>query len=147
MIAATSSATVTAAITYIRRTHSAHIGACYEPAFVITHTAALTLYYHNHCTTASYLRYVLTEEQASEIACSLAMKADATATQAYLATTFTPAPAVDGVRDGELPLPKMPPHGPLHEALRPVVKHMNVQWTSTCGMAFFVMLCSRCVLQ
>jgi hypothetical protein len=90
--------------------------------------------------------YILSEEQAGEIACSLAMKADATATQTYLATTFTPAAAVDGVRDGELPLPKMPPHGPLHEALRPVVKHMNVQWTSTCGMAFFVMLCSRCVL-
>ena len=75
------------------------------------------------------------------------MKADAAATQSYLASTFTPAPAVDGVRDGELPLPKMPPHGPLHEALRPLVKHMNVQWTSTCGMAFFVMLCSRYVLR
>ncbi|KAG5177578.1 hypothetical protein JKP88DRAFT_270694 [Tribonema minus] len=79
----------------------------------------------------------------SDMTCALEMQSHMSAVQGFLQGSYAPKEGDGGVRDGELPLPPLPPAGPLHEVLRPVAMQLDVDWKNSLMMAFFVALCAK----
>jgi len=83
------------------------------------------------------------ENNSSDMRCSIDMQKYMQKFTEYLHKNFVPPKSKDGLKDGENPVPALPPFGPLHEPLRSFAFQCDIDWKNTLMMTLFLGLCIK----